>query len=110
MTVQDAALADLAEAVGRALVRYAKAVRETAPGTQASGSPASESRALPRGARQRAVLGLAELANGMTAQEVAAGADLLPSNVYGVLRALVDAGWLEELDEEPRRWRTRSSA
>lgn len=88
-------------------MRYAKALREddTRAKTEWSGDKA---RALTRGARQRAVLALSGLKEGMTAQQIAEGAHLPPSNVYSVLNRLVNSGWLVESADEPRRWRTNS--
>ena len=102
------ALAELAETVGQALVRYAGQLRTAPPGAESDTSDAAPGR--PRGKRQRQVLELAGLKAepGMAAVEVAQALGISRANVYQLLNGLVDGGWLMEVPgEEPTRWQDR---
>jgi hypothetical protein len=106
MSLERDALAGLADDVATALTRYAQALR--AVGAQGS-SGKVDSPGAPRGPRQRAVLQLAGITSreGLTAGQVAEGAEVRQPNAYTLLNAMVEAGWLEVVpDAEPTHWRT----
>lgn len=106
MPGSDAALADLAESVGRALIRYAQVVRDEGVDTDNPAAEAAEEG--PRGRLQRAVLALDGIASdrGLSAAEIAGGVGATQPNTYKLVERMIAGGWLEQVaGVEPRHWR-----
>ncbi|MFC8502482.1 hypothetical protein ACFUC1_08985 [Pedococcus sp. NPDC057267] len=100
----DDAMAQLAEDVGRALLRFADTLRQERQAVEAT----RRSDGRTRGALQERVLALEGLAaqGGMSAAEVAEPLAVAPSNATRALNALADRGDLEVIEgERPMRWR-----
>jgi hypothetical protein len=109
VTSRDDGLAELAEDIGKALLRFADRLRGSEP-TSAASAPAA---ATPRrgleerlGAAQRAVLEAVRAAGdgGATSTDVAKAANRSSSNTPAVLRTLASHGLVRSVGERPTVW------
>ena len=128
--VPDAAVADLAEEVGRALLRFAARLRSSSPAEETAPAdadipappppaPAADAAgptpATPGqrglGASQRRVLEAVQAAGdiGVTASQVAETTGLKSTNTPRMLKALAERGLLSSWGANPIIWRTRTS-
>lgn len=96
-------MAQLAEDVGRALLRFADAIRSYPP--LSDGAPEGSGRL---GQTQRRVLELPGLGerDGVSAREVAEVLGLERANAHRTLKSLTTVGLVEQVEgERPHRWR-----
>lgn len=101
-------LAELAEAIGQALLRFAEQVRSPAQPT-APAPPAGAAARHALGGSQARVLAALTAAgeSGMTAKEAADATDLKPTNTHSILNALVQKDLARVVGERPKVWQAQ---
>ena len=128
MDVPDAAVADLAEDVGRALLRFAGRLRSASSADESAASVAEEPSPLPPappagsrepakvapdvhglGASQRRVLEAVQAAGevGVTASQVAEATGLKSTNTPRMLKALAERDLVSSRGANPIIWQSR---